>query len=44
MRELARDLLQAFWGACKERPAGMFAPFAAFWRAALHNPVLERRR
>ena len=44
MRELARDLWQGFGGACKETPAGVFVPFAAFWRAALHNPVLERRR
>lgn len=35
------ELICVFWCACKETPRGMYAPFAAFVSAAVHNPVLE---
>lgn len=41
MSNLFRELLRVFWKACKETPRGMFAPFRAFWKVAIHNPVLD---
>jgi len=39
-----QELWAAFWDACVETPRGMFAPFAAFWRTVMHNPVLNHKQ
>lgn len=44
MPKAAHELWTVFWEACKETPRGMYAPFAAFWKAAVHNQVLDHRR
>jgi hypothetical protein len=43
MKTAFAELWRTFWQACKETPAGMLMPFKAFWDAATHNPILERR-
>lgn len=44
MNKAFRDIGSVFWEACKETPRGMYAPFKAFIKTAVHNPVLEHRR
>jgi len=43
MKDQQAELWQVFWNSCKETPRGMAAPFVAFWRTAIKNPVLERK-
>jgi hypothetical protein len=43
MKNTLSELWNVFVDACKETPRGMAAPFIAFWKAATHNPVLEKQ-
>jgi len=43
MKTTLLGLWKVFVSACKETPRGMAAPFVSFWKAATHNPVLEKQ-
>lgn len=43
MLKAFHELWEVFREACLETPRGMFAPFKAFWKTAVHNPVLDHR-